>query len=98
MEPRTDSPVPARSVAERLHVNQRTLQIALGVAWILDGLLKFQPNLFKHEFVSTVIRPMASGQPALIGSTINHMANFLPHEAAMWGAVFGLVELAIGSR
>ncbi len=94
MEPRTDSPVP--SIAARLHVNQRTLQIALGVAWILDGILKFQPNLFKPEFVSTVIRPMAAGQPALIGSTINHMANFLSHEATMWVAVFGLVEIAIG--
>jgi hypothetical protein len=96
MEPRTDSPVPARSVAARLHVNQRTLQLALGAVWILDGLLKFQPNLFKPAFVSTVIRPMADGQPALIGSTINHMANFLSHEATMWVAVFGLVEIAIG--
>jgi hypothetical protein len=96
MEHRTDSQVPARSAAARLHVNQRTVQIALGAAWILDGLLKFQPNLFKPEFVSTVIRPMAAGQPALIGSTINHMANFLSHEATMWVAVFGLVEIAIG--
>ncbi len=96
MESRTDSPVPTRSVAARLHVNQRTLQIALGVAWILDGLLKFQPNVFKPEFVSTVVRPMAAGQPTLIGSTIDHMANFLSHEATMWVAVFGLVEIAIG--
>ncbi len=96
MESRTDLPVPARSVAARLHVNQRTLQIVLGLAWILDGLLKFQPNVFKPEFVSTVIRPMAAGQPALIGSTINHMANFLSHEATMWVAVFGLIEIAIG--
>ena len=96
MEPRTDSPVPARSVAERLHVNQRTLQLALGVAWIIDGLLKFQPNLFKPAFVSAVIRPMAAGQPTLLGSAITHMANFLSHEATMWVAVFGLIEIAIG--
>jgi hypothetical protein len=96
MEPRTDSVVPARSVAERLHLNQRTLQIALGVVWIVDGLLKFQPSVFKPAFVSNVIRPMAAGQPELIGSTISHMANFLSHEATMWVAVFGLVEIAIG--
>jgi hypothetical protein len=96
MEPRTDSAVPARSVAERLHLNQRSLQIALGVVWIIDGLLKFQPHLFKPAFVSTVIRPMATGQPALIGSTMSHMANFLSHEATMWVAVFGLVEIGIG--
>ena len=66
------------------------------LVWILDGLLKFQPNLFKPDFVSTVIRPMASGQPELLGSTISHMANFLSHEATMWVAVFGLVEIGIG--
>ncbi len=64
--------------------------------WILDGLLKFQPDLFKPSFVSDVISPMAAGQPWLIGSTISHMGNFLSHEATMWVAVFGLVEIAIG--
>ncbi len=39
---------------------------------------------------------MAAGQPDLLGSTINHMANFLSHEATMWVAVFGLVEIGIG--
>ncbi len=96
MEPRTGAPVPPRTVAERLHVNQRTLQIVLGCIWIFDGLLKFQPDLFKPSFISTVIRPMAAGQPTLLASTINHMANFLSHEATMWVAVFGLVEIGIG--
>src|ERR1700722_5951466 len=85
------------SIAQRLHhVSRRSLQIALGLIWILDGLLKFQPALFKPAFVNLVIRPMAAGQPSLISSTIDHMANFLSHEATMWVAVFGLVEIAIG--
>ncbi len=88
---------PHRSVAARLHVNRRTLQIALGVIWIFDGLLKFQPALFKPIFIDNVIRPMAAGQPTLVASAINHMANFLSHEATMWVAVFGLVEIAIGA-
>jgi hypothetical protein len=83
-------------MAARLHVNQRTLQIALGVIWIFNGLLKFQPHLLRPSFVSDVIRPMAVGQPTLIASTINHMANFLSHQATMWVAVFGLIEIGIG--
>jgi hypothetical protein len=86
-----------RSIAQRLRVSRRGLQIALGLLWILDGLLKFQPALLKPAFVDTVIRPMALGQPTLIASTINHMANFLSHEATMWVAIFGLVEIAIGA-
>jgi len=85
-----------RSLARSLHVNQRTLQCALGVIWILDGLLKFQPALLKASFVSTVIRPMAAGQPSLIGSTISHTANLLSHGATSWVALFGLIEIAIG--
>jgi hypothetical protein len=96
MEPGSGAPSPAPSLAERLHINQRTLQWALGALWILDGLLKFQPDLFKPAFVSTVITPMAAGQPSVVGSTITHMANFLSHEATMWVALFGLVEIGIG--
>ena len=85
-----------RSVAASLHVNQRTLQCALGAIWIIDGLLKFQPDLFKPSFVSDVIRPMAAGQPSLINSTINHTANLLSHGTTLWVALFGVIEIAIG--
>jgi hypothetical protein len=87
---------PSRSIAARLHLSRRSLQVALGVIWIFDGLLKFQPAIFKPAFVDDVIRSMAVGQPTVVASTINHMANFLSHEATMWVAVFGLVEIAIG--
>ena len=85
-----------RSVAASLHVNQRTLQCALGAIWIIDGLLKFQPNLFKPTFVSEVIRPMAAGQPSLVNSTINHTASLLSHGTTLWVALFGVIEIAIG--
>jgi hypothetical protein len=88
--------VPGRSVAAALHVNQRTLQCALGAIWIIDGLLKFQPDIFKSSFVSDVISPMAVGQPSLVASTINHTANLLSHGTTVWVAFFGLIEIAIG--
>ncbi len=88
---------PSRSIAARLHLSRRSLQVALGVIWIFDGLLKFQPAIFKPAFVDDVIRSMAVGQPTVVASTINHMANFLSHEATMWVAVFGLIEIAIGA-
>jgi hypothetical protein len=86
-----------RSVAARLRITPRSLQIALGLLWIFDGLLKLQPNLLRPSFVANVISPMAAGQPGLVGSSITHMANFLSHEATMWVALFGLVEIAIGA-
>jgi hypothetical protein len=98
---RTSSRVPSppsggRSIAASLHVSQRTLQCALGAIWVIDGLLKFQPDLFKPTFVSAVIRPMAAGQPGLVSSTINHTANLLSHGTTIWVAFFGVIEIAIG--
>jgi hypothetical protein len=87
---------PGRSVAAALHVNQRTLQCALGVIWVVDGLLKFQPDLFRSSFVSDVISPMAAGQPSLVASSINHTATLLSHGTTVWVALFGLIEIAIG--
>ena len=83
-------------MARALHVNQRTLQIALGVIWIIDGLLKFQPALLKPSFISDVVRPMAAGQPSLVASTITHTADLLSHGATTWVALFGLIEIAVG--
>ena len=85
-----------RSVAAALHVNQRTLQCALGAIWVIDGLLKFQPDRFKSSFVSDIISPMAAGQPSLVASTINHTATLLSHGTTVWVALFGLIEVAIG--
>ena len=92
---RTDTSA-GRSIAAALHVDQRTLQCALGAVWVIDGLLKFQPDLFKSSFVSDVISPMAAGQPSLVASAINHTATLLAHGTTVWVALFGLIEIAIG--
>ena len=85
-----------RSLASLLHVGQRSLQCALGAIWIVDGLLKFQPDIFTSSFVSDVISPKAVGQPSLVASTINHTATLLSHGTTVWVALFGLIEIAIG--
>jgi hypothetical protein len=85
-----------RPLVTRLRVTQRTLQFVLGLIWMFDGLLKFQPHLLSPSFTSIVIRPMALGQPGLVGSTISHMANFLSHGATTWAALFGVIEIGIG--
>jgi hypothetical protein len=86
----------ARTLPARLHVTQRSLQVALGLVWIFDGLLKFQPNLLRPGFVAEVIRPMAAGQPGVIASAINRMAALLSHGTTTWVALFGMIEIGIG--
>ncbi len=88
---------PRPSFASSLHLNLRTLQCALGLIWVIDGLLKFQPDIFRSSFVSDVISPMAAGQPSLVASTINHAADLLSHGTTLWVALFGVIEIAIGA-
>ena len=85
-----------RPLAAQLRINRRSIQIALGVFWIIAAGLKFQPKMFGTSFVAMMINPMAVGQPGFIAASITHIGNFLSHEVAMWVTVFGLVELAIG--
>ena len=85
-----------RPLAAQLRINRRSVQIALGVFWIIAAGLKFQPKMFGTSFVAMMINPMAAGQPGFIAASITHIGNFLSHEVAMWVTVFGLIELAIG--
>ncbi|HEX3840039.1 MAG TPA: hypothetical protein VHU85_04525 [Acidimicrobiales bacterium] len=84
------------TLAERWHINKRTIQIVLGILWIIDAGLQFQPRMFGSDFVSMVIAPNASDQPSAIASSVSHMANFLSRDVALWNTVFGLSQLAIG--
>ncbi|HVB93447.1 MAG TPA: hypothetical protein VND67_03930 [Acidimicrobiales bacterium] len=84
------------TLAQRWHIDKRTIQIVLGVLWIVDAGLQFQPRMFGSDFVSMVIAPNAAGQPSAIASSVTHMANFLSRDVALWNTIFGLTQLAIG--
>jgi hypothetical protein len=76
--------------------SQRVLQVVLGLFWILDAALQFQPFMFGRGFVDTFILPNAAGQPFVIGDLITHIGNFLAPDIAVWNTLFALVQLAIG--
>jgi len=74
---------------------QRLGLIALGLLWLIDGLLQLQPYLF-HHFISGVVAPNASGQPGIIGDPITQIANLLKPVQAPFNAFAAIVEVAIG--
>ncbi len=95
----TDDAAPRRH-AERprrpLVRSQRVLQVALGLFWILDAALQFQPFMFSKNFVPTFVLANASGQPAVIHWAITNVGNFLAPHPAVWNSLFALTQLAIG--
>lgn len=76
--------------------SQRVLQIILGLFWILDAALQFQPYMFGRGFVNSFILPNASGQPFVLGDLITHVGNFVGPDIAVWNTFFALIQLFIG--
>ncbi|HEY6472566.1 MAG TPA: hypothetical protein VIY26_06715 [Acidimicrobiales bacterium] len=89
-QPRADRDIPP------ILRTQRTLQIVLGVLWILDAALQFQPYMFGQGFVDSFILPNAQGQPFVVGDLITHIGHFIAPDVAVWNTFFALIQLAIG--
>jgi hypothetical protein len=81
----------------RTRVSARSIQIALGVVWLLDGLLQLQPKMFGLDFAHQVILPNASGQPGFIASAITHLSHLIAAQPALVDIVFAGVQLLIGA-
>jgi hypothetical protein len=88
---------PLAHSAFRLVRSQRVLQIVLGLFWILDAALQFQPYMFSKNFVPSFVLANASGQPAVIHWMITNVGNFLAPHVAVWNTLFALIQLGIGA-
>ena len=93
--PSGTGPAPARRFPLALP-SQRVLQIVLGLFWILDAALQFQPFMFGRGFLQANILANAQGQPFVVGDLITHVGNFLSPDIAVWNTFFALIQLFIG--
>ena len=48
---------------------RRGLQVCLGLVWLLDAALQYQPFMFGPFFVTQVIQPSTAGNPAIVASS-----------------------------
>ena len=85
-----------RSVPSAGRISARTIQVGLGVIWLLDGLLQLQPRMFGPDFANQVILPTAQGQPGPVVSVITHAAHLIALQPALTNTVFAGVQILIG--
>jgi hypothetical protein len=90
------APTPEAVLPHRHLGPQRALQITLGLFWLLDAGLQFQPFMFGNRFTTTILLPNAQGQPAVIGWIITNVSHFIGPHVAVWNTLFALIQLAIG--
>jgi len=66
-----------RIEALRHFVGEDPLVSALGLLWLLDGTLQFQPFMFSLSFVNGIMAPTAAGNPGVVAQPITAVSAFL---------------------
>jgi len=71
------------------------VQTALGLIWLLDGALQFQPFMYGRGF-SQVLTGLESGQPHWLASSINTAARIFNTPSALFNTLAALAQVFIG--
>ena len=77
-------------------ITRRGIQIALGLIWLLDGILQFQSYMYSREFIPETIEPMLSMQPAWVAHSIHWAGHIAGSDLSLWNTLFALIQCAIG--
>jgi hypothetical protein len=86
----------AEPVPMSRHLARRHLEIALGVLWLIDGLLQLQPFMFSREFYTGVLGMANMGLPGPVADGDYHVATLLTAHPALWNSGFALLQLLLG--
>jgi hypothetical protein len=74
---------------------RRALQVTLGLLWLLDAALQFQPYMFTRAFVSQVIQPAVAGNPGIIAGPITWSAGLMMRHIVACNAAFATIQLLL---
>jgi hypothetical protein len=74
---------------------RRRLQVVLGVVWLLDVALQFQPFMFGRGFANEILKPTAGGNPHLIAQPVLWSAHLVLAHPVFWNTVFALTQLVL---
>ena len=80
----------------RPRLTRRGLQVALGVIWLLDGALQFQPVMLGKGFGQQIISPAGDGQPTFVGAAVHWAARLIAAHPVAWDVPFALIQVLLG--
>jgi hypothetical protein len=70
-------------------------RVALGVVWLVDAALQFQPFMFTRSLATQTITGAAAGSPGWVAGPVTSMARLIGEHPAAWNEVFALTQLAL---
>src|SRR5438128_4371212 len=80
----------------QVRVTRRTLQVILGLFWLLDGVLQLQPFMLRASFARDVLAPVGDGQPQFVAGPVHWAANIVAAHPVAWDVPSGIIQLALG--
>ena len=86
---------PGEAAGQPMVPGRRGLQICLGLVWLLDAGLQFQPYMFGPFFVTQGIELSTVGSPGLVASSVNWAAQVMLRHIAVYNAIFATIQLLI---
>jgi hypothetical protein len=83
-------------VTLRRTITRRDLQVALGVLWLLDGVLQAQPFMFTREFATQLVAPVGQGQPGFVSGPVHWVSTVIAAHPVAWNVPFAAIQLLLG--
>jgi hypothetical protein len=74
---------------------RRGFQLALGLIWLLDAALQYQPYMFTKTFVTDVLASSAGGNPSAVARPIAWASNIMIPHIAIYNAIFATIQLGL---
>ncbi len=74
---------------------RRAIQSALGLIWLVDGVLQFQSFMYSSGFPG-MLTGMEAGQPHWLSSSVGWGARLAGGNLDLWNSLFALTQVAIG--
>lgn len=76
---------------------RRGLEIALGVLWLIDGALQFQPFMFTKGFFGDIVGMATMGLPGPVSTVNLDVADLLVAHPVLFNTIFATLQVALGA-
>ena len=76
---------------------RRGLQITLGLIWLLDAGLQYQPYMFTRGFARDILAPAADGSPPVVHGPVSWAAGLVAAHPVVWNTLFATVQLLLAA-
>ena len=82
-------------LASALGNRRHGLQVCLGLLWLVDAVLQYQPYMFRPFFVTQTIEPASAGNPAVVASSAAWVSHVMLRHIAIYNTAFATIQLLI---